>query len=205
MSTKITTLFLDIGGVLLSNGWGQEQRANAVTHFKLDADEINERHHLTFDTFEQGKLTLDEYLKRVVFYESRTFSVPDFKRFMLQQSIAYQETIEFFKKIKRSYSLSIIAVNNEGQELNQYRIQQFRLFELFDAFVSSAFVHLRKPDADIFNMAMNIAHTVPGESLYIDDRKMFVEVAQSLGMNGIHYQGLAHAKEQLNTFGLTEK
>ncbi len=205
MSIKITTLFLDIGGVLLSNGWGREQRTNAVTHYNLDAEEVNERHHLTFDTFEQGKLSLDDYLKRVVFYEPRTFSMAEFKQFMFDQSIAFQDTIEYFKKIKRAYSLSILAVNNEGKELNHYRIRQFRLFELFDAFVSSAFVHLRKPDVDIFKMAMNIAYADPAQSLYIDDRKMFVEVARSLGMNGIHYQGLESVKEQLNTFGLTEK
>src|SRR6478752_7226483 len=147
---KITTLFLDIGGVLLTAGWGHESRNKAVKHFKLNAEELNERHHLTFDTYEEGKLTLSEYLKRIVFYEERSFSEQDFITFMFKQSLPFQDTIDFFKEIKKRYQLKIIAVSNEGRELNTYRIQTFKLNELFDAFVCSSFVHMRKPDSDIF-------------------------------------------------------
>jgi putative hydrolase of the HAD superfamily len=198
----ITTLFLDIGGVLLTNAWDHEARNKAIAHFKLNSDEMNERHHLTFDIYEEGKLTLKEYLQRVVFYEKRNFSHGDFISFMLKQSIAYQDTIDFFKKIKKKYSLKIIAVNNEGKELNTYRIKEFKLDTLFDAFVSSSFVHFRKPDADIFRMAIDISQTALDNSLYIDDRLMFVEVAQSLGMHGIHHQRLEATKNQLKDFGL---
>lgn len=197
----ITTLFLDIGGVLLTNGWGHESRNKAVARFKLDAEEMNERHHLTFDTYEEGKLTLHEYLDRVVFYESRKFSHEDFVTFMYSQSTAYPETIDFFKTLKKRYQLRVIAVSNEGRELNDYRIKEYKLNELFDAFVSSCFVHLRKPDKDIFRMASDISQTVPGHSLYIDDRSMFVEVAQTFGMNGLHYKGLEDAKVKLKALG----
>jgi putative hydrolase of the HAD superfamily len=199
----ITTLFLDIGGVVLTNGWGHEARDKAVAHFKLDHDELNERHHLTFDTYEEGKLTLSEYLKRIVFYEPRSFSENEFTAFMFKQSLPYQDTIIFFKELKKRYQLKVIAVSNEGRELNSYRITEFKLSELFDAFVSSSFVHLRKPDTDIFQMAIDISQTHPSHSLYIDDRRMFVEVAQSLGLSGIHYKGLELMKTQLSTFGFS--
>jgi len=197
---EIKTLFLDIGGVLLTNGWDHDSRKKAIDHFKLDGDEMNERHHLTFDTFEEGKLTLTEYLKRVVFYKKRTFSEDDFIKFMFSQSTAHKDAIKFFKKIKKQFNLRVIAISNEGRELNNYRIQKFKLNELFDAFVSSSYVHYRKPDIDIFRMASDISQTLPENSLYIDDRHMFVEVAQSFGMNGIHYKGLAEAKSQLKEF-----
>lgn len=199
----ITTLFLDIGGVLLSNGWGRDARNKAIEYFKLDGGELNDRHHLTFDTYEEGKLTLNDYLKRVVFYEPRSFSLDDFIRFMFEQSHAYPETISFFKEIKKRYHLRIVAVSNEGRELNAFRIEKFKLNELFDAFISSSYVHLRKPDADIFRMAIDISRTAADHALYIDDRLMFVEVARGLGMQGIHYQGLAQAENQLKMFGLT--
>jgi putative hydrolase of the HAD superfamily len=195
---NITTLFLDIGGVLLSNGWGREERKKAVTHFKLNEEEIQERHHLTFDTYEQGKLLLNEYLKRVVFYEPRSFSMDEFKKFMFSLTVVYQETIDFFKIFKNQYHLDVIAVNNEGRELNEYRIKEYKLRELIDAFVSSSFVHLRKPDADLFRMAIDVAQASPEHCIYIDDRLMFVEVAQGLGMNGIHYDGLESVRSQLN-------
>lgn len=200
--TSITTLFLDIGGVLLTNGWGSTERNHAVEHFQLNGKEVQERHHLTFDTYEQGKLSLDDYLNRIVFYEERTFSKNDFIAFMYRQSIPYQDTINFFKRLKKQYDLNVIAVSNEGRELNTYRINTFKLSELFDAFVSSSFVHLRKPDTDLFRMAIDISQASPKSTLYIDDRHMFVEVAQTLGMNGIHYQGLDHVKEELRKFNL---
>ncbi|HTB07364.1 MAG TPA: HAD-IA family hydrolase [Bacteroidia bacterium] len=196
----VTTLFLDIGGVLLSNGWGAEQRTKAIEHFKLDSSEMNERHHLTFDTYEEGKLDFKEYLKRIVFYEERQFSEDEFIKFMFKQSLVYQDAINFFKEIKKQNNLKVIAVNNEGRELNAYRITEFKLNELFDAFVSSSFVHMRKPDADIFRMAIDISQTTPEHSLYIDDRLMFVEVAKSLGMYGIHYQGLEKTKSLLKEY-----
>ena len=199
---KIVTLFLDIGGVLLTNGWGKEQRNKAINHFNLDTYEMNERHHLTFDTYEEGKLTLSEYLKRVVFYEKRPFTEKEFIEFMFKQSLAYKDTIDFFKEIKTKYQLKVIAVSNEGRELNEYRINKYKLNELFDGYVSSSFVHLRKPDADIFKMAIDIAQTTADNSIYIDDRLMFVEIAQMLGMQGIHYLDLKSVKMELGKFGL---
>ena len=146
-------------------------------------------------------MTLNEYLKRIVFYEPRQFSEDDFITFMFKQSIAYPDTIDFFKAIKKRYQVRVIAVSNEGRELNAFRIKEYKLNELFDAVISSSFVHLRKPDVDIFRMAIDISQTSPEHSLYIDDRHMFVEVAQTLGMNGIHYQGLKEAKIKLKAFG----
>jgi putative hydrolase of the HAD superfamily len=202
-SRAITTLFLDIGGVLLTNGWGREQRNNAIKHFKLDGDEMNERHHLTFDTYEEGKLTLTEYLDRVVFYTKRKFSHTEFIKFMMEQSTAFPDCIKYFMKIKKEHKLKVIAVSNEGRELNAYRVKQFKLDELFDAFISSSYVHLRKPDADIFQMAIDISNTTPKHSIYIDDRLMFVQIARKLGMNGVHHENLNATKKELEKHDLS--
>jgi putative hydrolase of the HAD superfamily len=201
-SNSITALFLDVGGVLLTNGWDREARKRAVAHFNLDKDETDDRHNLTFDTYESGKLTLDEYLNRVVFYKDRSFSKDDFRAFMFEQSHAYQDTIDFFMELKTKYRLKVIAVNNEGKELNEYRIHKFKLGHLFDAFVSSCYVHFRKPDADLFLNASQVSQKRPAEIIYVDDRLMFVEVACGLGFHGLHYTGLEDAKKQLARFGL---
>ncbi len=196
---KVTTLFLDIGGVLLTNGWGSASRRIAAERFKLDSKEMEERHHLTFDTYEEGKLTLDEYLDRVVFYEQRTFSKKEFILFMFEQSVPFEETIVFFKELKKQYRLKIIAVSNEGRELNEHRIQKYKLNELFDAYISSCYVHMRKPDKDILRMACDISQTRPDQALYIDDRLMFVEIASAYGLQSLHYQDLNAAKAFIKT------
>jgi putative hydrolase of the HAD superfamily len=201
--SSITTLFLDIGGVLLTNGWDHNIRTRAAEKFSLDYEEMNERHHLTFDTYEEGKLSLDEYLERVVFYQVRTFSKEEFKAFMFAQSQPFPGMIELVSKLKNQYCLQVAAVSNEGRELSVYRIQQFKLGTFIDFFVSSCFVHYRKPDADIYRIALDIAQVSPQQVIYIDDRAMFVEVAQRLGTNGILHTGQEKTQKALEGLGLS--
>ncbi|HEY6951010.1 MAG TPA: HAD family phosphatase [Bacteroidota bacterium] len=197
-----TTLFVDIGGVLLTNGWDHGMRKRAAETFRLDYDELNERHHLTFDTYEEGKLSLDEYLNRVVFYEKRTFSPGEFKTFMFQQSKPYPEMIEFIRSLKRQHSLKVVAVSNEGRELTTHRVEQFKLGSIIDSFVVSSFVHFRKPDADIYRIALDIAQVPASDVVYIEDRAMFVEVARTLGIMGVRHINQQSTRAALATFGL---
>ena len=154
--SDVSTLFLDIGGVILTNGWDRHARKRAADHFDLHLIEFNERHHLTFDTYEEGKINLDEYLARVIFYKERSFSRDEFKKFMYDQSQPLQDALEYFHELKTHYGLKVVAVSNEGQELTEHRVEKFALRQLFDAFISSCFVHCRKPDADIYRMALNV-------------------------------------------------
>jgi len=201
-TSSITTLFIDIGGVLLTNGWDRAARKLAASTFSLDPVEFEERHHLTFDTYEEGKLTMDEYLNRIVFYEDRSFTRDTFKEFMFSRTEPYNEMIEMICQLKEKYGLKIAIVNNEGRELNQYRITTFGINKFVDFFISSCFVHFRKPDADIFRIALDIAFVKPKEVLYIEDRAMFVSVAEGLGINGLLHVDYASTKEKLASYGL---
>lgn len=202
-SSSITTLFLDIGGVLLTNGWDRNARTRAAAKFDLDCDEMNERHQLTFDTYEEGKLSLDEYLNRVVFYQERSFSREEFKGFMYAQSQPFPEMIELMRGLKTQHGLQVAAVNNEGRELSVYRAQQFKLGTFIDFFVSSCFVHYRKPDADMYRIALDIAQASPQQVVYIDDQPMFIEVAQGLEIRGILHKGYETTREALEAMGLS--
>ncbi len=199
----VTTLFVDIGGVLLTNGWDHGARKRAAETFHLDYAEIEERHHLTYDTYEGGKLSLKDYLARVIFYEKRSFSVDDFRQFVYAQSQPFPDMIQLVRDVKRLNQLKVASVNNEGRELMIYRIQTFGLSALIDFFISSCFVHFRKPDADIFRMALDIAQVEPQDVIYLEDRPMFVEVATSLGINGIVHEDAATTRKILAEFGLT--
>ncbi len=200
---RITTLFTDIGGVLLTNGWDHNSRNRAVEHFNLDAKETQERHNMTFDTYEVGKITLDEYLERVVFYTKRYFTKTDFKQFMFGQSQPYDDMLDLVKGLKQKYNLKVAVVNNEGRELNEHRIQKFELNTFVDFFINSSFVHFRKPDADIFKVAIDIAQVKPEETLYLEDRPMFVQVAETLGLRGIHHENYEATKQIFAEYGLT--
>jgi putative hydrolase of the HAD superfamily len=199
---SITALFLDIGGVLLTNGWDRHARDLAAKTFDLDLDEMNERHHLTFDTYEEGKLTLEEYLNRIVFYEKRTFTQGQFRQFMFAQSKPNPEMIELMQALKARHGLKIAVVSNEGRELTEYRIKTFKLGDFVDFFISSCYVHLRKPDADIFRLALDIAQVPADRVIYIEDRPMFVQVAQTLGIRGVLHTDYSLTCSELASVGL---
>lgn len=200
---EIKTLFLDIGGVLLTNGWDRYGREKAIRKFKLDPQELSDRHHIFFETYEAGKLSFKDYLDHVIFYQQRNFSEMDFMNFLYQQSIPIKGSIEYFMAIKKKYRLNILALSNEGRELNEYRIKTFHLDKLFNLFISSCYVHLRKPDKQIFRMACDISFTEPRHALFIDDRIIHVQIAGSLGINGIQFRNLTSTKKQMETYGFT--
>jgi HAD superfamily hydrolase (TIGR01509 family) len=198
----ITTLFLDIGGVLLTNGWDHYARSRAATNFKLELAEMEDRHHLTFDTYEDGKLTLEEYLGRVVFYQKRPFTRAQFRSFMFAQSKPYPEMIELVAQLKVRHGLKIAVVSNEGRELNTYRIRKFKLGGFVDFFISSSFVHLRKPDEDIFRLALDIAQVPVDEIVYIENTPLFVQVAEGLGIRSILHTDFRSTCAKLASLGL---
>lgn len=201
--TEITTLFLDIGGVILTNGWDHRMRELASKRFDLDYGELNERHHLTFGTYEEGKLTLDQYLDRTVFYKERPFTKHEFREFMHAQSKPYPEMLQLIRDLKSKYRLKITSVSNEGRELNVYRIKKFNLNSIIDIFISSSFVHYRKPDEDIYRIALDISQVSPQEVLYLEDREMFVQIAGGMGIRGIIQKSHERTLEELRDYGLT--
>lgn len=201
-ANKFKVIFLDIGGVLLTNGWDHTMRQQAAAKFGLDYAEMNERHHLTFDTYEEDKLSLNEYLERVVFYKPRPFSKDEFQDFMFSRSRAYPEMIQLIAQLKAAYVVRIAAVSNEGRELTTHRIQTFHLDQLIDFFICSCFVHFRKPDVDIYRIAMDIAQVNAEQAIYIEDRPMFVDVATDLGIHSILHTSVAETRAALANFGL---
>lgn len=197
-----TALFLDVGGVLLTNGWDRSMRRQAAETFNLDKEDMDERHHLTFDTYELGKLSLDQYLDRMVFYKERCFSREEFKEFMFAQSKPFPQMLDLIRGLRKTHGLKVAVVSNEGRELTTYRIQKFGLAEIVDFFIASSFVHFRKPDADIYRIALDIAQVPIDQVVYIEDRLMFVEVAQSLGIRAVHHTSFESTRASLASLGL---
>ena len=197
-AASLKILFLDVGGVLLNNGWGHESREKAARQFGLNYDEMEVLHNFIFNVYEMGKITLDDYLNTVVFNHPRDFSRADFKEFMFAESCELPDMLQWLIGWKRSNcGFRIISINNEGIELNQYRIDKFRLHDAFDAFVSSGDVGMRKPDPGIFRLAMGIAQARPDQCVYFDDRLMLARAAGQMGILAHHHRGFATTKKIL--------
>ena len=201
-AAPVTTLFLDVGEVLLTDAWDHLARRRAAKHFELKWSEMEERHALVFETQEEGRITFQEYLDWVVFYRKRSFTRSQFRDFIFAQSKPYPGMIELIARLKFRHGLKIVVVSNESREMNAYRIRAFKLDRLVDTFISSCFVHMRKPDVNIFRLALDVAQTTPARIVYIDNTPMFVQIAEGLGIRSILHVNLKSTRAKLASFGL---
>ena len=198
----VTTLFWDIGGVILTNGWDRASRKLASQQFGLDWEEYQDRHELSFPAFEMAQLTLDQYLDRTVFYRPRPFSRDEFRAFMFAQSRELPESRAVVSQLACSGRFFLATINNEPLELNQRRIEQFGLRNDFRVFFSSCYVGARKPDAAIYRLALEVTQRDPQECIFIDDRALNLECAGRLGMRTIHFQNAAQLQDELRRSGV---
>jgi putative hydrolase of the HAD superfamily len=199
---EVTTVFWDNGGVILTNGWDRGSRQKAVEKFKLDWADFEDRHELLLNAFECGTATLDEYVRRTVFYRERAFTQEQFKQFMFEQSQALPEALDFLKKLAGTKRQMHAALNNESLEINDYRIRTFRLRECFSAFFSSCYLGVRKPDRGIYSLALKITQRDPAECVLIDDRGLNLECAREMGMHTIQYKDVPQLREELAKWGV---
>ena len=199
---KFTALYTDIGGVLGTNGWDTPLRRRLCAHFHIDFDEIEARHHLMFDSYERGFLPLDDYLRHVFFASARPFTIADLREYTFSQSTAWPENIAFFKQLKQSNQLKMGLISNEGEGITEHRVGKFGLRQLADFMVISHYVHMRKPDHEIWRLALNLAQADPREAIYVDDREMFVNVAAELGFTAIHHISLEGTRDRFRDLGL---
>jgi putative hydrolase of the HAD superfamily len=198
----ITTVFWDIGGVVLTNGWDHNSRMEAAQAFQLDWEEFRERHDLSFPAFDAGQITLDQYLDRTLFYRARTFAREEFTAFMFAQSKEYPETRQLLRDLAGIKRYFVASINNEPRELNNYRIEAFGLREEFQVFFSSCYLHARKPEEPIFRMALEVSQRPAQECVFIDDRSLNLENPRRLGMNVIHHKNAAQTRAELKAFGV---
>jgi putative hydrolase of the HAD superfamily len=204
LSMTITTMFWDIGGVILTNGWDRSSRRAAAERFNLDWDDFEKRHQAEVQAFDSGEIDLEQYLERTIFFSSRPFEKADFAIFVYAQSQTNHATLAILESLARSRKYLMAAMNNESLELNQFRIDQFRLREYFAVFFSSCYLGMRKPDPGIYRRSLQITQCDPAECLFIDDRVENIGPARQAGMQTIHYRDPGQLRRDLNEFGVLE-
>ncbi len=200
--TEVNTLFWDNGGVILSNGWDRGSRRQAVEKFHLDWADFEDRHELMLNAFECGQVSLEEYLRRTVFYRERACTMAEFQEFMFEQSQPFPEVLAFLAELAHARRYKLAALNNESLEINEYRIRKFHLRDYFEAFFSSCYLGVRKPKPEIYRLALRITQRRPQECVLIDDRGLNLECARELGMHTVEFQNAAQLREELARLGV---
>jgi len=199
---RFRVLYSDIGGVLGTNGWDTGVRDRAATHFRVDPTEIQARHRLMFDSFERGFITFESYIRHVFFGSPRDFTFEQVRDFTFSQSVPWPENIAFFANIRRLNNLKLALISNEGEAITGYRVEKFGLRELADFLVVSHCVHSRKPDPEIWRLALDLAQVKAEECVYVDDREMFVTIAAELGFTAVQHTSLEDTKQRFLELGL---
>jgi putative hydrolase of the HAD superfamily len=199
----ITTIFFDIGGVLLTDGWGHVSRRAAAEKFGLDWEEYTDRHERVAHAIETNRMSLDEYLTRAVFYRPRSFTREEFHDFIFAQSQPHTDAIEIARRLAAAPNHFVATINNEILELNTYRIEKFGLRSIFPIFFSSCFLGIRKPDLAIYRLALQVTQRNVEECLFIDDREVNLECPRELGWQTILYQDASQLRSALEQFGIT--
>jgi putative hydrolase of the HAD superfamily len=202
--SDIHAIFWDVGGVLLTNAWDRSERMATLERFRLDEEEFHSRHEMVVSSFERGKLSLDEYLQRTVFFRNRPFTPNEFRDYMFSLWKPMPGVLAFARTLSNAGKYFMGTINNESRELNLYRIKKFGLREIFRLFVSSCFVGLRKPESGIYRLAIEITQIDPHECCFIDDRALNLECAANLGMRTIQMQTLEQLRTELGKFGVKE-
>jgi len=198
----ITTIFFDIGGVLLSDGWGHDSRRAAAEKFGLDWDEYTDRHEKVAHAIETNRLSLERYLDRAVFYRPRSFTRDQFRDFIFAQSQPKLDSLEIAKELADSGRYFMATINNEIMELNVYRLERFSLRRYFPVFFSSCFLGLRKPDEAIYRTVLQITQRTPQECIFIDDREVNLECPRELGINTILFKDAGKLRQELHKSGV---
>jgi putative hydrolase of the HAD superfamily len=200
--TEITTLFFDLGGVLLTNGWDRHSRRHCVESFGLDYEEFRDRHEFVADAFETGRMPIGEYLERTVFYRRRDFTPEAFREAMIGESEPLPDALAIVEELAGTGRYLLATLNNESRELNQARIERFGLRRYFTAFFSSGFLGVKKPDQAIFRLALQITQRPPEECVFIDDRDLNLECAVTEGMATVHYENPGRLRHRLAALGI---
>ncbi|HEY3321837.1 MAG TPA: HAD-IA family hydrolase [Planctomycetota bacterium] len=199
---QITHLFVDVGGVLLTNGWDTALRKQTAEHFGFDVAEIEDRIRDSLVVYELGRIGAREFLDFVVFHKPRSFTHEQILEYILSAARAYSETIDLIKRLKSRYGLTVVAISNEGRELAIDRVTRFDLCGYIDFFAFSSFVHLRKPDPAIYRLAMDVSQARPEHSVYIDDRPLLVQAAETVGIPTIRHKDADTTRQALAQLGL---
>jgi putative hydrolase of the HAD superfamily len=200
--SRFFALFSDVGGVLGTNGWDTGLRLKIANHFACDLDDVQGRHRLMFDSYERGHMNFEEYLQRVFFGSPRSFTIDDVRNFAYNESVPWPTSIELLERVKSLNQLKLGLISNEGEGLTEHRVRKFGLRHLADFLIFSHFVHMRKPDPGIWRLALHLVQASASESIYVDDRELFVQVAREMGFAAIHHVSVKETREQLRALGL---
>jgi putative hydrolase of the HAD superfamily len=205
VSSSIRTIFWDIGGVLLTNGWGHAQREPVLKRLGIDLDAYEEQHERANYYWERGLIDAEEFFRQTVFRPNPKLAVTFdilWSQVCARSKVLHPECLDILSELRSTGKYRLATLNNESRELNDHRLDAFKLRSLFDYFICSGYVHEMKPNPGIYRSAIDISGFPADSALFIDDKLENCEAAEALGMNAIHFQSPTQLTGALSGFGI---
>jgi putative hydrolase of the HAD superfamily len=199
---KISAVFSDVGGVLLTNGWDHGERKKLVEQFGLDGSDFEDRHQMLAAALDAGELDLDQYLDRTLFYRPRPFRKQAVRDFIYAQSEALPDTLALMGRLAQTRKVFMATLNNESRDLNLHRIEKFGLRNYFSVFFTSCYLGVSKPHEPIYRLALDLSQRQPEECVFIDDRSLNLECAKRLGLHTIQFLNAGQLENDLRLLGV---
>jgi putative hydrolase of the HAD superfamily len=195
----IRAVISDFGGVLTTpllrsfaafqneTGIAAETLGVAMQHV---AD--REGHHPLF-ALEKGELTEDEFLRRLAdALEPQLGHRPQMHRFreIYFDALDPNEPMVELMRSLAARGLRMALLTNNVREWEPLWRSMLPVDEIFELVVDSAFVGMRKPEPEIYELTVERLGDgiAPGECLFVDDVEVNVEAARELGMSAVHFR-----------------
>jgi putative hydrolase of the HAD superfamily len=145
--------------------------------------------------FDRGRVSPSDFFQSIKKYLNLSISFETFIPIWTDIFIENKEVSEIIRSLKGRWRLGLLS-NTDPLHFS-YILSKFSVISTFDKFILSHEVGFKKPDARIFQKAMEWASVEPQKILFIDDTKGHVDAALSLGMQGIHFISAQQLKKEL--------
>ncbi len=187
----IKTIFWDLGGVILTNGWDLHQRTHVLASLGVDLPAYEAVHDRVNYYWERGLINAHDFFEQTVLKTNPQLGLTFehlWKLVCAESRLLHPECFDILQALKATGNYRLATLNNESKELNEYRLDTFALRDRFDYFICSGYVHEMKPLPDIYRVATDISGHRPQETLLIDDKQENCDAAISLGMQAIRFE-----------------
>ena len=193
---SIKAVFFDLGGVIVRTEY-QAPRQHLAERLGMEYDDLVK---IVFDSESGYQASIgavtpathwESILKRL---KRPAAELESIRHEFFAGDVIDRTILDFLRSLRGKYKTGLIS--NAWGDLREYLLRE-KMDDAFEHMVISAEVGVVKPNAKIFQVALEQAGVKPKEMVFVDDFAVNIEGCEKLGIKGIHFKDPASAMKQL--------
>jgi epoxide hydrolase-like predicted phosphatase len=193
---SLKAVFFDLGGVIVRTEF-QAPRQQLADRLGMDYDDLNK---IVFESETSnrasiGQISSEEHwasvLQRLKRPASELLAIRDE---FFAGDIVDRTLLDTIRSLRGKFKTGLIS--NAWGDLRDYIVRE-KFDDAFDKMIISAEVGAMKPEAKIFQIALEQVGVSPKEAVFIDDFFVNIEGCEKVGMKGIHFKDPESTLKQL--------